>query len=131
MKDELEECLENTFQCVNILGLSLLPDSRKNRDENKLLTASIPMPSSLFSSSRAKCRQIGKANMLQKIGTSITRQCAVMSQLGYSLLNFLFHFQGLPVHNLLPLPSHQQHLSYRLASKHGVRKQILKFLAGV
>ena len=85
MKDELEESLENTFKCVNTPGpckpLSVAQFKEKYKNKAKLLAASIPMSSPLLSSSRANRRQIEKANMLKRVGMSVTSQYAVMSWL--------------------------------------------------
>lgn len=85
MKDELEESLENTFKCVNTPGpckpLNVAQVKEKYKDKAKLLATSIATSSYLLTSSRAKPRQIEKANMRKRVGMSITSQCTVRSQL--------------------------------------------------
>lgn len=85
MKDELEESLENEFKRINTPGpckpLNVVQFKENYKDKAMPLAVSVPMSSSLLTSTRAKCRQIEEANILKRVGILITSQCAVMSQL--------------------------------------------------
>lgn len=82
MEDELEERLENTFKCVNTPGpcKPLNVAQFKEKSQDKLLAASMPLSPSLLTSSRAKPRQREQANVLKRASMSITSQYAVTSQ---------------------------------------------------